>query len=120
MSTNAIITSWGANVAGREQMGMGVFMQAIQFFTACKQKGEIDELRIYISNDGDISATAGHMVVEGSAAQLTALAARDEYRAVIIKAAHVVHGFRTSQFATGDAVMARVEQLQTVRKELGI
>ena len=120
MSTMAIITSWGANVSGREQVGMTVFMGAIQFFTACKEKGEIDDLRVYVANDGDISANAGHMIVEGSAAQLGALAARDDYQALILKAAHVVQGFRTSSFTTGDAIMKRVEMLQSARKELGI
>jgi hypothetical protein len=120
MSTSAIITSWGSNVSGREQMGMGVFMGAIQYFTERKQKGEIDELRVYVANDGDIAGTAGHMIVEGSAAQLSALAAREDYQAIILKAAHVVHGFRTSSFTTGNAIMKRIEMLQGVRKELGI
>jgi hypothetical protein len=120
MSTSAIITSWGTNVAGREQTGMGVFMGAIQYFTERKQKGEIDELRVYVADNGDISAHAGHMVVEGSPAQLAALTARDDYQALILRAVHVVQGFRTSQFTTGEAIMKRIEMLQSVRKELGI
>ena len=120
MATTAIITSWGANISGREQLGLAVFMGAIQFFTACKQKGEIEELRVYIADAGELGATAGHMVVEGSAAQLAALVERDDYRMVIVKAAHVVHGLRTSPFTTGDAEMKRIEMLQVARKELGL
>jgi hypothetical protein len=120
MATSAIVTSWGANVVGREQMGLGVFMSAVQYFTERKQKGEIEELRIFIATDGSVSENSGHMIVEGSEAQLAALTAREDYRKLLLKAAHVVHGLRTSSFVTGDAVMNRVELLQVARKELGI
>src|SRR4051812_9447735 len=120
MATMAIITSWGANIAGREQVGLGVFMGAIQYFTERKHRGDIDDLRVYVANDGDLANTGGHMVVEGTAAQLAALTERDDYQQLILKAAHVVHGLRTSSFTTGDAILKRVEMLQGVRKELGL
>lgn len=78
------------------------------------------DLRIYIATDGDLGSNAGQIILEGDDGQLAALVRRDDYRAVIIKAAHVVHGLRTTQFSTGEAVMARIAQLQAVRKELGL
>lgn len=120
MATSAIVTTWGANVDGREQMGLGVFMNAIQYFTERKQKGDIEDLRIFIANEGSLGEVAGHMVVEGSEDQIVALTLRDDYRMLLTKAAHVVHGLRTGSYATGDAVMGRIEQLQMARKELGI
>jgi hypothetical protein len=120
MAKSAIVTSWGANVAGREQMGLGLFMAAVQFFTERKQNGEIEDLRIYLGEQGSLSDTAGHMIVEGSEEQIVALQRNDEYRKIITKAVHVVHGFRTTTYATGEAVMQRIEMLQVARKELGI
>ena len=60
------------------------------------------------------------MVVAGSASQIAALVERDDYRRLILKAAHIVHELRTTSFTTGDAVMKRIELLQASRKELGI
>jgi hypothetical protein len=120
MSNCAIVTSWGANVAGREEMGLAVFMGAVQYFSERKQLGEIAELRIYVADQGNLSAASGHMIVEGTAAQIAALTARDDYRKIIIKAAHVVHDLHTATAATGDEVMRRIEMLQVARKELGI
>lgn len=120
MANRAIVSSWGAAFVGRENVGLGLFMQAVQFFNDCKQKGEIEELRIYINANGSLSEGAGQMIVEGSAAQLAALVERDEYMSLMTKAIHVVQGFRTVSSSTGDEVMRRIEQLQIARKELGI
>jgi hypothetical protein len=120
MATSAIVTSWGAAVSGREQMGLGVFMGAIQFFTELKAKGVIEELRIYLARDGNLAQASGHMVVEGSDEQIQALVQRDDYRMLVLKAGHVVHELRTSVHGTGGAVMGQIELLQSARKELGI
>jgi hypothetical protein len=120
MANSAIISSWGANIAGREQMGLGVFMSGVQYFTELKQKGEIEELRIYVTTQGSVSATNGWMIVEGSAEQIAALTRRDDYQKLIVKAMHVVHGFSTVTGSTGDDVMNRIEIMQAARKELGL
>lgn len=120
MASKAIVTSWGLNVQGREHMGMQLFMSAVAWFMELKGKGEIEELRIYMADNGSLHDTAGHMVVEGSDEQIAALAARDDYQKLIMKAAHVVQTMSTATYAAGDAVMRRIEMLQVARKELGI
>jgi hypothetical protein len=120
MANAAIISSWGANVAGREAMGLGVFMGAVQYFTERKAAGEIEDLRIYLAAQGNLSEVAGHMIVEGSAAQIAALTEREDYRTLIVKAVHIVHNFNSTTYHTGDEIMKRIEMLQAARKELGI
>lgn len=120
MAQSAIIVSWGSNIASREAIGLAVFTSAIQYFQELKQKSEIEDVRIYLSDSGDVGVNAGHMVVEGSTAQLTAVQARRDYQLLVTKAAHVVHNLRITPSSTGELVMHKIEQLQTARKELGI
>jgi len=120
MAQSAVIFSWGSNVVGREAIGLGVFSSAIQYFNDLKQKGQIEDIRAYISDGGDVGQTAGHMVVEGTTAQITAMRDRNDYQLLVIKAAHVVTNMRVTLSATGEVVMKKIEQLQVARKELGI
>jgi len=120
MAQSAIIFSWGASVSGREAMGLGVFSFALQYFGDLKQKGQIEDLRVYLTDSGDVGVNAGHMIVEGSTAQINAVKERADYQVLVVKAAHVVTEFRITMSSTGDQVPRKIEQLQTARKELGI
>jgi hypothetical protein len=120
MANSAIITSWGSNIAGREQMGLALFMGVIQFMNELKQKGEIEELRIYVAGLGSLSEASGWMIAEGSDEQLAALLKRDDYIKIVFKAMHVVNDFRTVTTSTGAEVMRQIELLQAARKELGL
>src|SRR5438045_2213563 len=72
MAQSAIVFSWGSAVSGREAMGLGVFSSALQYFGDLKQKGQIEDLRVYLTDSGDVGVNAGHLIVEGSSAQITA------------------------------------------------
>ena len=120
MAQSAIMFSWGAAVVGREAMGLGVFSSALQYFNDLKQKGQIEDIRAYISDSGDIGVNAGFMAVEGSTAQIAAMTERSDYQVLVVKAAHVVTNMRVTPTATGELVMKKIEQLQIARKELGI
>ena len=120
MAQSAIVFSWGSAVSGREAMGLGVFSSALQYFGDLKQKGQIEDLRAYITDSGDVGVNAGHLIVEGSTAQINAVRDRADYQVLVVKAAHVVNNFRITLSATGDQVPKKIEQLQAARKELGI
>lgn len=120
MAQSAIVFSWGAAVVGREAMGLGVFSSALQYFGDLKQKGQIEDLRVYLTDAGDVGVNAGHLIIEGSSPQISALTERADYQVLVVKAAHVATNFRITLSATGDQVARKIEQLQTARKELGI
>lgn len=120
MAQRAIVFSWGSSVSGREAMGLGVFSAALQYFGGLKQQGQIEDLRVYLTEAGDVGMNAGHLVVEGSNAQINAVTERVDYQLLVTKAAHVVTNLRVTLSATGDQVPNKIEQLQAARKELGI
>lgn len=120
MTTNAIITSWGAAIPGREAQGLKVFMEAIEYFTGLQRNGEVTRFATYVGRDGSLSHNGGCMVVEGSAAQLSSVEQSEPYQRILLKAAHVVSDLSTSHFYTGEAVGARVQLLQSVRNSMGI
>ena len=120
MADAAIMISWGTAIPGREDMGMGVFMESIQFWGGLKSNGDIEDFRIYNFASGGLSNASGMVSIEGTPEQINALAAREDYKTLIIKATHIVSDMSIALAETGDTVMKSVERLQSVRKSLGI
>ena len=120
MADNAIIFSWGGPVVGREDMGMGVFMESIELHKQLQQKGEIERFGVFVNHGGNLDKNAGSLVVEGSEDQIRKLLSRDDYQNIIIKASHVVNNFTYNEAWTGNAIPQRIERLQVARKQLGI
>jgi hypothetical protein len=111
---------WGAPVTGREQIGLGVFMNALEYYGKLKVERAIEDYRVYLTTNGNLHEQQGSLVVEGSAAQIGSLLVREDYLMMLTKAAHVVHNLTVMEADSGDAIPRRVERLQMARKELGI
>jgi hypothetical protein len=101
-------------------MALGVFMGAIEFYNGLQSEKKVEDFQIFLTQQGDLNAQQGQMVVQGTPEQISALVERDDYRELVMKASHVVTTLNVQQAVSGDLVMQRVEQLQKVRKELGI
>lgn len=119
MANSALILQWGAPHVGRENMGLGVFMAATEFWNTQLTEKKIENFQIFLNNNGDLQGNQGQMVIEGSLDQINAIQQREDYQNLITKATHVV-AVNVQQADTGDRVMQRIERLQTIRKELGI
>jgi hypothetical protein len=120
MADSALLIQWGAPHVGREEMGLGVFMKATEYYNTLQTEKKIEDFSIFLSNFGNLDANQGQMVIQGSVDQINALQQREDYQALLTKAAHVVSNLNVQQADTGARVMQRIEQLQVVRKELGI
>ena len=119
MADASILTTWGSPFPGRENMGLGIFQAALAYWEEQKQKKNIEEYRVGIVEVGDIGKLSGYVVLEGSVAQLRKLVDTEEYKRLILKAAHVVP-ITITHNVTGGAVLQTVERLVSVRNELGI
>jgi hypothetical protein len=120
MADSSILISWGSSYPNREEMGLGVFMNAIKFYETLKGKNEIEHFDVNLANDGNVSQLQGFMTLRGTQAQLDTLRDNDEYKNLLTKAAHVVQNLNVTNFDTGSRIMQRIETLQGLRKELGI
>jgi len=120
MADSAVVLQWGQPFAGREEMSLGVFMAAIEYYTKLKASKDIENFSIYINQGGNLSQQQGSMIVEGTPDQIMALVQREDYKTLVTKAAHVVPDLMVTMADTGNMVMQRIEKLQMARKELGI
>lgn len=120
MAESALFIRWGQSFPGREEIGLGVFMNAVQFFTNQKDKKNVENFSVYVANEGNITEQQGAMIIEGSFDQVNKLRNTEEYQTLLTKAAHVVPNLVVTSADTGPRVMQRIEKLQVIRKELGI
>ena len=120
MANTALYTRWGQPFPGREQMGLGIFMEAIQFYQKLQGQKEIESFSVFLMENGGLFEQQGTVVVEGSREQIQKLQQREDFQRILLKATHVVNDLVVTTAYTGEAVMQRIELLQSVRKELGI
>jgi len=119
MSDTSLYTTWSAVFPGREALGLAVFQEAIGYYEKRKAAGKISELRVGITELGNVSRDAGYMIAEGSREQIQAIVDDPEFKKIIAKATHVVP-FSISCCTTGAGIGSAVERLLGVRKEMGI
>jgi hypothetical protein len=119
MAESSIFITWGLPHVGRESMGLQVFQEAIMYYEGLKGAGKLADLKVGVTEVGDVANHAGYMVAEGSRDQIQAILGDEAFRRIVTKAGHVV-SFQISSCATGTGVPAAIERLLGVRKELGI
>ena len=120
MADSALVIQWGAPHVGRENMGLGVFMKATEFYNTLQSEKKIEDFSIFLNSAGNLDANQGQMIIQGSVDQINALQQREDFKNLLTKASHVVSNLNVQHADTGARVMQRIEQLQVVRKELGI
>ena len=120
MSESAVLVRWGAPYVGREEMSFNIFMSVVQYYHGLKEKGEIEDIRIYIDEVGNLTQQGGTMVIEGTTEQINKVRESEEYITQVMKANHAIRDLTVQTTYSGDKVMQRMERLQVIRKELGI
>jgi hypothetical protein len=110
MADRVLMISWGSPVRGREERGLEVFNEAIGLYGRMQQDGRIESFDVCILEpNGDLD---GYMELRGSAEQLAALRASDEYRDLLVGASLIVEGLRTVEGFTGAALARETERYQ--------
>jgi hypothetical protein len=120
MANAAIFVKWGQPFPGREQKSLEVFMGGIEYWTRLKAEKKIEDFRIYLATSGNTENYGGHVTLEGELDQLRALMDTDEHQSLLLKARHLVTNVEDVVCSTGGDIPARVQQVQKVRKDLGI
>jgi hypothetical protein len=120
MSTAAICIRWGAPFVGRETKSLEVFMHAQEYWARLQKEGKITAHRTYIASNGNLEHNGGFAVLEGDVAQLRAVVDSSDYRTLLLKAQHLVSNVEVTHLETGEAIPRLVQEIMTVRKQLGI
>jgi hypothetical protein len=83
-----MFVGWGTPVRGREERALETFNEAVGLYGRMQQDGRIESLDVVLL--GANSVLNGFMLLNGTAAQIAALAEDDEFQRVTLDAAMIV------------------------------
>jgi len=111
--------TWGSGITGREAKGMEVFNEALGFWGAKQQAGDVEAVHVGTVETGNTESFAGYLLVEGDRAKLDEIIASEEYKVINVKAVLIVRNFTINHCDTGDAIGQSIERYTSVREKLG-
>lgn len=103
MAEAGLFIGWGDPITGREAKGLEVFAEALAYYGKAEQDGRIEshETVLLGPHGGDLG---GFILARGSADQIAALRAEDEFERVTTRAALVVQRVGVVDAALGDGL----------------
>ena len=110
MADRVLVISWGEPVRGREERAMEVFNEAVGLFGRMQQDGRLESFDVVLLNpNGEM---AGYMELHGSAEQIAALDADEEFLRNTVDASLIVENLRHTVGYTNEAVARQMEMFQ--------
>ena len=117
MAEAGLFVGWGEPVTGREAKGLEVFGEALAYYAKAEQDGRIEshETVLLGPHGGEL---AGFILVRGSAEQMAALRAEDEFERLNTRAALIVQNLGIVDAALGDGLEAAIGVYQEAVTDL--
>ncbi len=118
MADAALFVGWGNVVRGREQRGLEVFNDALQYYAELQRKKEIDSFEVVLleQHGGDLN---GFILIRGDEDRLAKLRTDQEFQRRIIRAQLIVDNIGVVAGLIGNGVtrtmadyMAELEKLK--------
>jgi hypothetical protein len=116
----AVMVEWGMPTPGRETRALEEFFSHVQWWSELKTRGTIGDFRIYGTNTGDVGATAGFVIVEGTTAQIAAFVASDDFRRSLSRVSLITPRVTVRTLDTAEAMTKRMQIYGTAIKEMKI
>jgi len=92
MSDTAILVRWNRSLPGREQQGLSLFGNVLEYYGTLQSEGRIDSFEPVLLNPVGTDL-GGFILLRGSAEKLDALKRDDRFVELIIQAEHLIDGF---------------------------
>lgn len=117
MAEAVLFTGWGPPVRGREAKGLEVFGEAIGWWSARVDAGEVESFDVVLlePHGGDL---AGFILAKGSTDQINALRANDDLGRLTTRAAMIVDNVGVVGGSTGEGIQESIEIYQQAIDEL--
>jgi hypothetical protein len=114
----AVLIRWGANIPGREAVGLDVFGQAVGRFEQLTKEGRVHGHREFFSVTG---RDGGFMLVDGDLAELMRILGEEDSLRLNAQAAAIVEDYEIQAFAggTGQATQQLMSTYIAGLKDLG-
>jgi hypothetical protein len=111
MADRVLFIAWGESVHGREERGLEIFNEAMGILGRMQQEGRIEKFDVALldPNGGDLE---GYVAVHGSAEQLAAVRADEEFLRNTLDAQNIVHRLRHTEGYTNEGVARMMELYQ--------
>jgi hypothetical protein len=107
MADSMLFIGWSESARGREERGLEVFDEAIGLYGRMQQEGRIEGFDVCIlTPNGDLG---GYIQLHGSAEQIAAVQADEEFQRHLAAATVCVDGLRTIQGSTNEGVARQME-----------
>jgi hypothetical protein len=118
MAEAGLFVGWGAPVRGRETVGLGVFNEAIQFWSARQQAGAIESFETVLlePHGGDL---AGFFLIRGTQDQIAAAHASEDFVRLHTRASMIVEGLGIVGATVGDGLAEAIAMYQAAGSEFG-
>jgi hypothetical protein len=117
MADAGLFIGWGDPVTGREAKGLEVFGEALAYYAKAEQDGRIEshETVLFAPHGGEL---AGFILARGSAEQMAALRAEDEFERLNTRATLIVQNLGVVDAALGDGLEAAIGVYQEAVTDL--
>ena len=117
MAGDALFIGWGEVVRGREQLGLQVFGEAIEYYGKLQQEGRIERFEPFLLgfHAGDL---AGFILMHGERAQLDEVRADPEFVRLSARANAVVDNLGIVDAFTGEELGTRMQLFGEVGQEM--
>jgi hypothetical protein len=110
MADRVLFIGWGTPVRGLEARGLEVFNEALGLLGRMQQDGRIEGFDVVLLEpNGGLN---GYVTVKGTAEQITAVRADDDFRRNTIDAALIVDDLRHIEGFTNEGVATEMAQYQ--------
>ncbi len=119
MAEAGIFIGWGANVAGREEKGLAVFNEAIQYWGGLQEGGKIESFEVVLltPHGGDLE---GFSLLRGSQDQMSALLVDEEFERQTARATLIVQNVGVVPAVLGEGLGRSIGIYQQQISELGL
>jgi hypothetical protein len=103
MADHGLFVGWGAPVYGREEKGLGVFGESIEYYGRLQQEGRIESFEVGLldPHGGDLD---GFVLIRGTREQMAALRGDEDFRRLVIRGSLIVQSLGVVDVVLGDAI----------------
>ncbi len=102
MADRVLFIGWGVPVRGREERGLEVFNESIGLYGRMQQEGRIEKFDVVLLDPN--AGLGGYIELHGSAEQLTAARASEEFRRTLTDASLIVEDIRLVEGYTNEGI----------------
>ena len=110
MADRVLLISWGSSVRGREERGLEVFNETMGLFGRMQQDGRIERFNVVLLEPN--SLLDGFIELQGSAEQLAAVRASEDFRRTIADATLIVDDMNLIEGAVNEGIAREVALYQ--------